>query len=221
MSSYTEGQVHQLMEAFEKTGFIPNDITLLGQFPDLLKIRGVVRGERTISGPLCKWREQDSVIYLSVISDGVTGLEWVRRLRKKGFRLSDYVESILLSLDFKPTKCVTYEIAILKGILFEENDRTTKNIRAEADKRKLEKPNAEVACLIRENFSDKEIEAMGLKWVITMHEPIKDSDGNPNLLNTHRYVDGLWLNAYYDSPSSRWDRDSGFAFAVPQVSSQS
>src|SRR3989338_4837086 len=84
---------------------------------------------------------------------------------------------------FSVTSDGTTEVAVLKGMLFEDNDRITKKIRAEADKRKLSKPNAELACLIREKFTDKEIEAMGLWYIVAMHEPINDSDGDPFLLN--------------------------------------
>lgn len=48
MSSYSEGQTHQLMNALEEVGFSSADITALGQFPDLIKIRGVVRRELVI-----------------------------------------------------------------------------------------------------------------------------------------------------------------------------
>jgi hypothetical protein len=44
MSSYLEGQVHQLMESLEKSGFTAGDITNLGQFKGLAKVRDVVRG---------------------------------------------------------------------------------------------------------------------------------------------------------------------------------
>src|SRR3989344_2787244 len=46
-----------------------------------------------------------------------------------------------------------------------------------------------------------------------------NSDGDPNLLNANRNDDGRWLNAYYDNPDNRWNRDNGFAFAVSQLSS--
>jgi len=45
------------------------------------------------------------------------------------------------------------------------------------------------------------------------------SDGDPNLLNTNRYDDGQGLNAYYDNLDNRWNRENGFAFVVPQLSS--
>jgi hypothetical protein len=46
-----------------------------------------------------------------------------------------------------------------------------------------------------------------------------DSDGDPNLLDVNRNGGGRWLNAYYDNPDNRWDRDDGFAFVVSQLSS--
>ena len=130
------------------------------------------------------WREEGGVIYFSVTSDGITGEEWINRLEDKGFRVSDYAKVLLRSPDFKPTSGVTTEVAVLKGMmLFGGNDRTTKKIRAEADNRKLTKPNAELACLIREKFTDKEIEGMGLWWIVVM-DPIKDSGGVPLLLGS-------------------------------------
>jgi hypothetical protein len=179
-----------------------------------------LRGELTVAEPTRNWREQDGVIYLSVTSDGTTGPEWIKRLEKKGFRLSDYAKSVLRSPDFKPTKGVTTEIAILKGMLFEDRDRITSHIRDLATQRKLLTPNAEVACLIRENFSNEDIKAMGLILIVTMHEPIKDSGGDPDLLSADRDGDGRWLGAYCDEPGSGWDRGGGFAFVVSQVGPQ-
>jgi len=68
------------------------------------------------------WREQDGVIYFTVTSDDTTGEEWIIRLEKKGYRVSNYAKSILRSDGFKPTKGVVTEIAVLKGILFSDSD---------------------------------------------------------------------------------------------------
>ncbi len=178
-----------------------------------------LRGELTVSEPGCLWREQDGVIYFSVTSDGTTGEAWIKRLESKGYRLSDWAKSVLISSDFKPTSGVTTEIGVLKGMLFSDDNRVTKKIRAEAEQRKWFTPNAEVACLIREMFSDEEIEAMGLWWIVTMHEPIEDSVGVPLLLSAGRDDGGRWLRAYYGRPDDPWLRSRGFAFAVSQVCS--
>jgi len=160
------------------------------------------------------WREKNSVIYFTVTSDGTTGEEWIKRLEKGGYNVGFYAKQLLNSKDFRPTKGVVTKVAVLKGMLFTDSDRTTKNIRSEANKRKLTTPNAEVACLIREMFTDKEIKVMGLVWIVVMHEPIKDSDGDLNLLLVHRDDDGRWLSTCYGSPDCQWNQVSGFAGVV-------
>ena len=177
-----------------------------------------LRGELSVSEPTRSWREEDSVIYFSVTSDGTTGEEWITYLEGKGFRVSDYAKSILRSPDFKPTPAGTmYHIAVLKGELFSDDNRITKNIRAEAKKRKFITPHPEVACLIRDQFSDEDIKAMGLWYITAMHEPIV-SAGDPFLLDVARGAGGRWLGADYGMPDDRWYRANGFAFAVPQAS---
>lgn len=161
------------------------------------------------------WRKENGIIYLSVTSDGTTGPEWINRLVQKGFPLlSPQAKYLLCSSDFKPTSGVTIEIAILPGTLWNYNERITRVIRAEAAARKLLSPNAETACLIREMFSDEEMEAMWPRRIVTMHEPIKDSNGGPFLLGANCDGCGRWLLAYYGHPACWWSRDDGFAFAV-------
>jgi len=197
---------------------VKNIMRQLGVDDPIEAVRLINSGECVISRPALRFREQDGVIYFTVTSDGTTGEEWIKRLEKKGFRVGDYAKQLLRSDDFKPTKGVATEIAVLKGMLFNDSDRVTKNIRNEADKRQLAKPNPEVACLIREMFTDKEIEAMGLVYIVTMHEPIKDSDGDLHVLSVHRRDNGQWLNTYYDDPGGQWGQAGGFAFVVSQVS---
>ena len=164
------------------------------------------------------WSEQDGVIRFTLPpTDNTTGPQWIERLETKGFKLSKWAKDVLNSQDFKPTNGVINEIVVLKGMLWNDNQRTTKNIRAEAGNRGFTKPNAEVACLIREMFSDEEIEAMGFIWLVAMHEPINDSVGGPSLLSALRGGDGQWLHAAFDGPGSGWLRGRGFAFVASQV----
>lgn len=167
-----------------------------------------------------KWREEDGVIYFSVTSDGTTGEDWISRLESKGFSVGDHAKQVLRSPDFKPTKGVTTEVAVLKGVLFGNNDRSTKNVRTEADKRKLGKPEAELACLIRDKFTDKEIEVMGLWYIVAMHEPVNNFTGDSYLLIANRFGDGCGFDVYYSKPDHEWGRDSGFAFVVPPTSTK-
>lgn len=175
-----------------------------------------LRGDLIVTEPVRRFTEKDGVITFTVTSDGTTGLDWIARTEKKGNRVGDYAKQVLQSKDFQPTIGVTYQVKVLKGELFSDENRITQKIRQEAKKRKLETPNAEVACLIRENFSDKELEQMGLWYIVVMHEPIKDSDGHPRLLDVHRDYDGRWLGSYYGDTGRRWSRGSGFAFCALQ-----
>ncbi|OGN08352.1 MAG: hypothetical protein A2750_00890 [Candidatus Yanofskybacteria bacterium RIFCSPHIGHO2_01_FULL_45_42] len=223
-AGFTAGQLNAIVKKLggEESGrqFLRGGLTVSYQkLAQFVGLDGKVTLENFMKC-VTSWREQDGVICFSVTSDGTTGPQWVERLKKKGFQLSKWAKDVLNSKDFQPTNGVTTEIAVLKGMLFEDDDRITKKIRAEANRRKFTKPNAEVACLIREMFTDEEIEAMGLVWITTMHEPIKDSDDDPHLLIVYRDVSGRWLYAYYDEPDYLWNRDFGFAFVVPQVSPQ-
>lgn len=212
-ASYTAGQLNAMVKLLKKQAGEDG--------PDRF-----LRGEITVSESTRNWREQDGVIYFSVTSDGTTGEDWITRLECKGFRPEKYAKSVLRSPDFKPTNGVTTEVTVFRGVLFEDTDRITKQIRVHAekfttsDKRKLTAPNAELACLIREKFTDKEIEDMGLVWIVVMHEPINDSDGDPRLLGADRGGDGRRLYAFYGRSDRRWRREYGFAFAVSQVSPQ-
>ena len=152
-------------------------------------------------------------------TDVTTGKEWIPRLKSKGLSISNYANSVLLSPDFKPTTGIITEVAVLKGMLLAEKVRITKNIRNIANDRKWITPNPEIACLIREMFTNEEIIAMGLTGIIAMHEPIKDSDGDSSLLCVSCDDGRQWLGAYYSGPR-RWDHGFGFAFAVSHVSTQ-
>jgi len=167
-----------------------------------------------------KWPEKDGVIYFNeeLVSDGTTGPEWVKRLEAEGKKITKYAKSVLLSPEFKPTNGTKYKVAVLKGEIFNDNERTTENIRKKADLLNLQTPNAELACILRERFSDKQLEDMGLYWIVAMHEPIKDFDDNPRLVIASRSDNGSWLHTDYGGPGNWWSRDGGFAFAVSQVS---
>ena len=177
--------------------------------------KGVLRFLRQeLSKSNRSWSEKAGVISFSVTSDGTSGRKWIKRLERKGFKVGVHAKSALLSRQFKPTKGVTTNIKILKGEMWSDVRRTTKNILATAVKRKLTRPNAEVACLIREMFSDIQLEAMGLRWVIVMHRFIKDVDGGPSALDICSRDDGSWLRANYIGSGRKWDRERGFAFAT-------
>lgn len=168
-----------------------------------------------------EWFMSDAgVIYFDVTSDGTSGPDWIPRHESNGFQLGDYAKNMLRSPDFKTTNGVTTKVAVICGSFFSDKDRITKTIRREAGKRELTKPNAEVACLIREKFSDKAIREMGLTWIVTMHKPINNSAGGPGLFCVHRSDNGYRFDALTDIDDDRWSRRNGFAFAVSESHSK-
>lgn len=173
------------------------------------------------SRPQQRWREEDGVIYFSVgPTDGTTGEGWIYRLKSKGIDLSGEAREVLQSPDFKPTSGVTTEVAVLRGRCFSADDSSIEDIRAyseglqTSDKRKLIAPSAELACLIREKFTDKEIEAMRLRDIIVMHEPLHDLCRYSYLLGTCLASFGRWFCAHRVLFRIGWHRDNGFAFEV-------
>ena len=189
---------------------------IINKLGGLEGVEKFLRGELVISGPTSLWFEKDGMIYFTVTSNGKSGKDWIKHFESKGIKIGDYARQILLKI--KPSKKGTVtQIAVIKGEFFSDDNRITSNIRIEADKRKFGKPNAEVGCLIRDMFTDEEIKKMGLSWIVIMHEPIKDSDGDPYLLCTYRSDDDSWLCADYGNPDVRWNREDGFAFVASQV----
>jgi hypothetical protein len=205
MADYTGGQMNAIIKLLKKQGGEDGPERFL-------------RGDLIVTELARRWTEKDGVITFTLpLTDGTTGPDWIIRTEKKGNRIGD-ARQLLLSADFQPTTGVVYKVTVLKGKLFSDEERVTSKIRSEAKKRKLQTPNAEVACLIRENFSDEELEQMGLWYIAVMHESIKDSDGKPRLLDVSRSDGGRWLSSYYGSPDVRWSHAVGFAFVVQQVS---
>ena len=164
------------------------------------------------------WIEKDDVIYFYIASKGMSGQDWIAHFQSKGYNIPYYAQQILMSNDFKVSPADTiHHIAVLKGGTFIDSGCgcVTKKIRARAKEMKFSKPNAEIVCLIRDQFSNDDLKAMGLWWIVCMHKPIKDSNGVPSLLGVSHDHDS-WLCAYLDHPEDEWGGQHDFAFSVLQ-----
>jgi hypothetical protein len=127
--------------------------------------------------PARQWYETSDTIYFSVTSNGKTGEDWIEYLENRGFRMTEYTKRILRSKDFKPTFGVTTKVAVLKGAAFKDTPgagTSVERIRNEAARALLTTPNAEIACLIRDKFTDSDMFRMGLLGIMVMHEPIHE-----------------------------------------------
>lgn len=169
---------------------------VIENLPDLdpTTMQGWIQNPKAVSKVLeafapPRWRvDEDGTIRFSFTSTGETGAEWADWYKANGYDPSLEAEFMLRSSSFQPSvKGTVYEIAVLPGKFWEKDaERTTSNIRAKASQMKFKEGkelNPEVACLIRRMFPDEDMKAMGLWAIITLHEPISDSDGYPRLLS--------------------------------------
>lgn len=156
-----------------------------GQLNAIVKLLGgeeaahkFLRHELVVSEPPRLWRKENDLIYFKVTSDGTTGPQWIERLERKCFNLDEGAREILLSPDFKPTSGVTTRIVVYSNTLLFRSQSFTEDSR-----RRMLKPDIEVACLIRESFSDKEIQEMGFEaGLVIMHEACPTKCYGPALL---------------------------------------
>ncbi len=159
------------------------------------------------------WFEENGLVYFTVTSDGTSGPKWVSRLEQRNCRIKDCAKRVLFSSSFDSTSGVTTKVVIFRGLFFGNNDRSFGKIKAFAVGCRFFAPQLEIACLIRQRFTDKEIEEMGF-WRIVVMRPVKDFNGDWRLLSINRSAGGNWLDTNFITPSLKLDRNLGFAFVV-------
>lgn len=98
----------------------------------------------------------------TVISDGRSGEDFLRSLFLRDIDVGSYARRMLSGEKFIPTEGVTYNLVVGGG-----RDET----------RTLLPPTMEAAALFRAAVSDKELLALGVDFVVIMHEPVEFSGG--------------------------------------------
>lgn len=167
-----------------------------------------------------KWIEKDGIIYFTVVSNGKTNKEWVEHFKSKKIE-TFYVEKLILSNDFKPCeKGTVFNIAVIKGDFFTDKNRNFLKIKEKAELYQFKNVDIEIPYLIRDKFTDRDIEQMGLFCILGMHEPVKNERGSPRFLGAYIGRDGNPALLPYEAdfhgelPSSY-----GFAFEVDKIKS--
>lgn len=151
---------------------------------------------------------------------GLSGPKWIARLEKKKYRVSDWAKQLLNSPEYEKhrlKKGETIEVALVKHTDVGINP-TTKQIQDYAKKQGYGMSTAEVALLIREALSDKQMEDMGIYYISNLHDPIKDSGGRPDVLYPNRYGGGRWVGADWDFPDYGWVGGGASAFPASKAS---
>ena len=174
------------------------------------------------------WIEKDGRIYFEVTTLGLTAEEWKARLTKAGHKISNWANDVLSKPDYdlnhRYEADKTLKIVLIKGKEIEkDSERLTKNLKAIAVKdfgtNSVSELKGELGLLIREKFSNKELEEMVLYYIVVLHEPIVDSDGDPRVLRSGRGDGESRVYAGYGCESDGWRDDGAFAFLQVSASS--
>lgn len=171
-------------------------------------------------------RNEHGHIILTFTGLDLTGEQEIVRLEAAGYRVGDYAKSCFTSTKAdgydKNHRLIAgqeYKVALVPGKeVARDSDRSTANLRKLGTKYGYGKPLGGHIPRIRESVSDKQMEEMGLVYIASLHDPIKDSDGGPGVLDADRGGDGRWVYAYWDDPGRQWSDGGAFAFPVPASS---
>lgn len=152
---------------------------------------------------------------------GLTGAEQVVRLTTGGHKLSDWARDILLKPDYDESHRLEtgkeYKVMLVFGReIKKDKDRSSANLKAIAIRDLGEQSGiglkGEIALLVREKFTNAELEAMGIWYIAVLHKSIIDSAGDASVLNSNRYNDSSWVGANCGLPDHRWRDNGAFAF---------
>ncbi|MBI2065820.1 MAG: hypothetical protein HYT68_02015 [Candidatus Zambryskibacteria bacterium] len=215
--------MNQFGDAFEAVGGNAKHLTRLGQSPSvlesLLKVldgQGTFQLNQVVEVKAPEPKKIVPVVLKEVTSDGVSGKDGIKDLEKARYNVGNWAKDVMKQKAYVVVNGKTYKPVVLKGEDFTDDERVTSNIRKVAEEMGFITPPAELARLLRKSVSDEEIAAMGLYWLIVMHESITASDGRPVVLGLSRDDGGRWLYAYRGNSDNRWFRENGVVFLAPQ-----
>ena len=172
--------------------------------------------------PFAFERNEHGHIIITFAGLDLTGADEIKRLEETGYRVGDYAKSCFTSAaddgydkNHRLVAGQLYKVALVPGKEIEhDSDRTTANLRKLGEKYGYGKPLGGHIPRIRESVSDKQMEEMGFDYIAGLHDPIKDSDGRPDVLCADRSDGGRWVDACWDSPGAQWLGSGAFAFPV-------
>lgn len=179
------------------------------------------RLEEYAFGPQMKWIERDGVLYFPVQRQYTdVNVPWIDRLQRQGHAVHDRARDVLRSPGFAQGRVGVERLVILRGTLVRDVDRKTGNLHRKAVRgdfagARMRIVAPDVTCLVREKFTNEDLEVMGVRWLVFMHEPIKDSSRDLNLFSIYHSTSLGWqFFAYYTDPEFSWGEDTGFVFGL-------
>lgn len=162
--------------------------------------------------------EKDDMIYVNIVSNGLTGQEWINKFESEGRNLSKEVKTVLNSKEFISTNGVVYNLVIVLGKHFQYGERTVSNVREFAYSKGFYKTRLEVACLLRDLLSDDKMRDIFLRALIIVSthagkEFTQILDFDVDEKNTS-------FQAHCVKDVMRWRVSSGFVFSTKKIKHQ-
>lgn len=155
------------------------------------------------------------IVLCTVTSEGTSGETCIERLESADYKLSDNAVEVLRAPGVIPNACTTYQIVVIPGTQFSDENRTQKKALEKATAAGLQQPSPEAACILRE-LSAPEQEEEGDTTIhqrlIIMHTPIKDRNEHPRLLGVNLDPKSRHLYTYLSEPEQKRPRHFGFVF---------
>jgi hypothetical protein len=178
------------------------------------------RYEALPQGLKAKLKFENGRLHFTVRGTGIESKYWPERLKAGGHELSKWAKDILSKPDYDKKHRLeagkVYKLCLVLGAeLATDAERSTAGLKAfalrEIGEQSVAGLKGELALLIREVFTNAELELMGIYYIAVLHEPIVDSVSSPRVLNSNRH-DGSFVSAYCAAPGDQWGVGGAFAF---------
>jgi hypothetical protein len=172
--------------------------------------------------PFAFERNEHGHVIITFTGLDLTGADEIKRFEAAGFRVGDYAKYCFTSTkadgydkNHRLVAGQTYKIALVPGKEIErDSDRLTVNLQKLGEKYGYGKPLGGHIPRIRESVSDKQMKEMGFVYIVSLHDPIKDSGGFSRVLDARRRVDSRWVGTGWGRPNDQWSDSGAFAFPV-------
>jgi hypothetical protein len=181
------------------------------ELSETLKQKGVTLNEH---GQIC----------FEVTTLGLTGPEWLQRLTTGGHTVAALAKNILSKYDYNQNHRYKTGKTLKVFLVFgeetkEDYDRTAKNMKDLASKQAGDQAvsdlKGELTFLLREKFTNEELEQLGVRYIVVPHTQIVDCEGYQNILLLYHLNDKSGgVDAGYDRPRDGWSVKDAFAFLV-------
>lgn len=160
------------------------------------------------------WSEQDDVIYVPLELTGATGKDLLDMMLARKIEMETSIQNLFLSEDFTPSKPRRFNLAIMKGTIFEGLGGGFESTREEAMQRLFQTAELEMVARYLLNFTNQEILKMGFGCIVFMTEKfISPTEKIPYLLAIDCVGNSPDLISFWEESYVLTNKYDGYAYA--------